>query len=84
MSVPGWFILGLPDHVIWDWAESRRMQRSEEETAALYRRLARQLGRAIWRAIPMLLIVSIAGCSGCIYGRDYTVLGTNEHVCLDP
>lgn len=47
MSIPGWFILGLPDSVIWNWAEFRREQRSEEETAALYRRLARQRIRAI-------------------------------------
>jgi len=64
----------------WDLAEIRRMQRTEEETAALYGKLARQRIRAILAA----LLIALSGCTGCVYGRDYTVVGTNEHVCLDP
>jgi len=51
MSVPGWFILGLPDDVIFDWAEHRRVQRSERERLDLYQRLARQRVRFILRRL---------------------------------
>ena len=45
MTTPGWFIPGLPDDIIWDWAEFRRSQRSAEDAAALFRRVARQRAR---------------------------------------
>ena len=51
MSVPGWLILGLPDDVIFDWAEHRRVQRSERERLDLYQRLARQRVRFILRRL---------------------------------
>lgn len=34
--------------------------------------------------VGLLLAISLSGCAGCIYGRDYVVHGTNEHRCLDP
>jgi hypothetical protein len=36
------------------------------------------------RLLAVLLILALTGCTGCIYGRDYTVFGTDQHVCLDP
>lgn len=51
MSVPGWFILGLPDTVIWDWAEMRRMQRPDDELRQRDAHLARQRVRFILRRL---------------------------------
>jgi hypothetical protein len=39
--------------------------------------------RTMNRILALLLILALSGC-GCIYGRDFTIVGTNEHVCLDP
>lgn len=36
------------------------------------------------RVLALLLILALSGCTGCIYGRDFTIYGTNDHVCLDP
>lgn len=32
----------------------------------------------------LLLVLSLSGCTGCLYGRPFVVHGTNEHRCLDP
>lgn len=42
-----WLSIDAAREYDWDCAEIRRMQRTEEETAALYLRLARQRIRAI-------------------------------------
>lgn len=42
MTIPGWFIPGLPNDIIWDWAEFRRSQRSAARVEVMMRRLARQ------------------------------------------